>query len=56
MTGLNSEWLQTLQDLRPAVVSRRLVSKCVCQDVVSWDLVFGVSHFCSIKTVDLATI
>ena len=28
----------------------------LCQSVVSWDLFLGAYHFCSIKTVDLATI
>ena len=28
---------------------------CLCQIVVSWDLFFGACHFCSMKTVDLAT-
>ena len=27
----------------------------LCQIVVSWDLFFGACHFCSMKTVDLAT-
>ena len=29
---------------------------CLCQIVASWDLFFGACHFCSMKTVDLATI